>query len=167
MNKKLSILVVSLVVLFGCTVGPDYEKPEFEQEVPDAWKSAVAEEINEAASPLETWWTTLNDPKLVELIHEARLENLSLQTAAARVQEARARLGIATGRYYPDVVADGSYSRVQPSENSAQIPLPGVTDAFDLYNLGVGFNWEIDVFGRLRRGAESASISGDSVRHAG
>ena len=156
MNKKLSILVVSLVVLFGCTVGPDYEKPEFEQEVPDAWKSAVAEEINEAASPLETWWTTLNDPKLVELIHEARLENLSLLTAAARVQEARARLGIATGRYYPDVVADGSYSRVQPSENSAQIPLPGVTDAFDLYNLGVGFNWEIDVFGRLRRGAESA-----------
>jgi len=155
-NTKLSLLGVSLVVLVGCTVGPDYERPELEQEVPDAWKSAAAEEIEKEGSSLETWWTTLNDPKLVELILEARTENLSVQTAAARVREARARLGIATGRYYPDVIADGSYSRVQPSENSAAIPLPDASDTFDLYNLGVGFNWEIDVFGRLRRGAESA-----------
>jgi NodT family efflux transporter outer membrane factor (OMF) lipoprotein len=137
-------------------VGPDYEKPEFEQEVPDAWKSAVAEEINQAGSPLETWWTALNDPQLVELIHEARLENLSLQTAAARVQEARARLGIATGQYYPDVALDGSYARQDLSENSSLFVPPGGFQPFDLYNLGVGFNWEIDVFGRLRRGAESA-----------
>lgn len=147
---------VLLVAALGCTVGPDYEPPALEQEVPDAWKSAAAEEIEEVGSPLETWWATLNDPKLVEIIHEARLENLGLQIAAARVEEARARLGIATGRYYPDVIVDGSYSRIDPSENSTQIPLPGASDTFDLYNLGVGFGWEIDVFGRLRRGAESA-----------
>jgi NodT family efflux transporter outer membrane factor (OMF) lipoprotein len=160
-----TLSLVLLTVTIGCTVGPDYETPELEQQVPDAWKSAAAEEIETAGSPLETWWTALNDPKLVELIHEARRvelihearrENLSVQTAAARVQEARAQLGIATGQYYPDVIVDGSYSRVDPSENSAQIPLPGATDPFDLYNLGVGFGWEIDVFGRLRRGAESA-----------
>ncbi|MGB5294604.1 MAG: efflux transporter outer membrane subunit [Thermoanaerobaculia bacterium] len=147
---------VLLVAALGCTVGPDYEPPPLELEVPDAWKSAAAEEIEEVGSPLETWWTTLNDPKLLELIQEARMGNLSLQTAAARVEEARARLGIATGRYYPDVIVDGSYSRIDPSENSTQIPLPGAADAFDLYNLGAGFGWEIDVFGRLRRGAESA-----------
>ena len=111
MNTKLSLLGVSLVVLVGCTVGPDYERPELEQEVPDAWKSAAAEDVEGPGSPLETWWTTLNDPELVELIHEARLNNLSIQTAAARVREARAQLGIATGQYYPDVVLDGSYSR--------------------------------------------------------
>ena len=145
-----------LVAVLGCTVGPDYEPPPLERAVPDAWKSAAAEEIEAVGSPLETWWTTLNDPKLVELIHEARLTNLSVLTAAARVREARAQLGIATGQYYPDVILDGTYTRQQPSENSAQIPLPGVTDEFDLYDLGVGFQWEIDVFGRLRRGAESA-----------
>ena len=157
-TKNLSVftVIVSLVALVGCTVGPDYEPPPLEQEVPDAWKSAAAEEIEAVGSPLETWWTTLNDPKLVELIHEARLTNLSVLTAAARVREARAQLGIATGQYYPDVILDGTYTRQQPSENSAQIPLPGVTDEFDLYDLGVGFQWEIDVFGRLRRGAESA-----------
>jgi NodT family efflux transporter outer membrane factor (OMF) lipoprotein len=155
-TKNSFVFIVLLVALFGCTVGPDYEPPEFEQEVPDAWKSAAAEEIEATGSPLETWWTTLNDPKLVELIHEARLSNLSVLTAAARVREARARLGIATGQYYPDVVLDGSYTRQQPSENSQQIPFPGAADTFDLYDLGVGFQWEIDVFGRLRRGAESA-----------
>lgn len=159
MNTKLSLLGVSLVVLVGCTVGPDYERPELEQEVPDAWKSAAAEDVEGPGSPLETWWTTLNDPELVELIHEARLNNLSIQTAAARVREARAQLGIATGQYYPDVVLDGSYSRTQPSENNVQVPIPGLTEEFDTYDLGVGFQWEIDVFGRLRRGAESARAS--------
>ena len=142
--------------MVGCTVGPDYETPELEQEVPDAWRSAAAEDIEGPGSPLETWWTTLNDPKLVELVREARWNNLSIQTAAARVREARAQLGIATGQYYPDVVLDGSYSRTQPSENNVQVPLPGLGEEFDTYDLGVGFQWEIDVFGRLRRGAESA-----------
>ena len=77
---------VLLVAALGCTVGPDYEPPPLEQEVPDAWKSAAAEEIEEVGSPLETWWTTLNDPKLLELIQEARMGNVSLQTAAARVE---------------------------------------------------------------------------------
>jgi multidrug efflux system outer membrane protein len=147
---------LSLLALIGCTVGPDYERPDYEQEVPDAWKTAAVEDIEGPGSPLETWWTTLNDPELVELIQEARLNNLSLQIAAARVQESRAQLGIATGQYYPDVIVDGSYSRNSVSENSLQVAPPEGIDDFDLWNLGVGFGWEIDVFGRLRRGAESA-----------
>lgn len=151
-----TLLFVPLIVLLGCTVGPDYEPPETVQ-APDAWKTAAAEEFEGPGSPLETWWTTLNDPRLVEFIHEARLSNLSLRTAAARVREARARLGIATGQYYPDVALDASYARSDPSENAV---LPGLPDGFlqptDLYDIGVGFSWEIDVFGRLRRGAEAA-----------
>jgi len=155
-SQKLLLLFVPLIVLVGCTVGPDYETPALEQQVPDAWKSAAAEEVEGEGSPLATWWTTLNDPKLVELIHEAGRSNLSLQTAAARVQEARARLGIATGRYYPDVIVDASYARNDLSENSSLFVPPGGFDPFSIYNIGVGFGWEIDVFGRLRRGAESA-----------
>ena len=157
MNNKLFVVAMSLVSLFGCTVGPDYQVPNLAYPLPDAWESAVEEEINEADSPLETWWTTLNDPMLVALIQEARTENLSVQTAAARVYEARARLGIATGQYYPDVDLDASYSRSEPSENGLLSGLP--PEAFegsDFYNIGMGFNWEIDVFGRLRRGAEAA-----------
>jgi NodT family efflux transporter outer membrane factor (OMF) lipoprotein len=156
-NKKLFAVAMSLVALLGCTVGPDYQVPNLAYPLPDAWESAVEVEINEADSPLETWWTTLNDPMLVALIQEARTENLSVQTAAARVYEARARLGIATGQYYPDVDLDASYSRSEPSENGRLSGLPPEAfEASDFYNVGVGFNWEIDVFGRLRRGAEAA-----------
>jgi NodT family efflux transporter outer membrane factor (OMF) lipoprotein len=154
--RGLGLLLLSCLTLVACTVGPDYETPELEQEVPDAWKSAAAEEVEGDGSPLATWWTTLNDPKLVELIGEARQSNLSVQIAAARVEAARARLGVATGRYYPDVIVDASYSRNRPSENSAQFVPPEGFEDFSLYNIGVGFDWEIDVFGRLRRGAESA-----------
>ncbi len=156
MSQKPLLLFVPLIVLVGCTVGPDYETPALEQEAPDAWKSAAAEEVEGEGSPLATWWTTLNDLVLVELIHEAGRSNLSLQTAAARVQEARARLGIATGRYYPDVIVDASYARNELSEKSSLFVPPGGFDPFSIYNIGVGFGWEIDVFGRLRRGAESA-----------
>jgi NodT family efflux transporter outer membrane factor (OMF) lipoprotein len=155
-SQKPLLLFVPLILLIGCTVGPDYETPALEQEVPDAWKSAAAEEVEGEGSPLDTWWTTLNDPVLVELIHEAGRSNLSLQTAAARVQEARARLGIATGQYYPDVIVDASYARNELSEKSSLFVPPGGFDPFSIYNIGVGFGWEIDVFGRLRRGAESA-----------
>jgi NodT family efflux transporter outer membrane factor (OMF) lipoprotein len=154
--RGLAPLLLVILTLTACTVGPDYETPELEQQVPDAWKSAAAEEVEEEGSPLATWWTTLNDPKLVELIDEARRSNLSVQIAAARVQEARAQLGVATGRYYPDVVVDASYSRSELSENSSLFVPPGGFEPFSLYNIGVGFDWEIDVFGRLRRGAESA-----------
>lgn len=154
--RGLGPFLLTLLTLVACTVGPDYETPALEQEVPDAWKSAAAEEVEGEGSPLATWWSTLNDPKLVELVDEARRSNLSVQIAAARVQAARARLGVATGRFYPDVIVDASYSRTRPSENSAPIVPPEGFDDFSLYNIGVGFDWEIDVFGRLRRGAESA-----------
>jgi hypothetical protein len=66
--RGLGLLLLSCLTLVACTVGPDYETPELEQEVPDAWKSAAAEEVEGDGSPLATWWTTLNDPKLVELM---------------------------------------------------------------------------------------------------
>ena len=102
-KRLIPFLILVLAVGIGCTVGPDYERPAFEQEVPDAWKSAAAAEIAGPGLPLETWWATLNDAKLIDLIYEARESNLSVQAAAARVRESRARLGIATGRYYPDL----------------------------------------------------------------
>ena len=156
MKQRLVLRFLLLIALVGCTVGPDYEPPP--PEVPDVWKASVEEELTAPSSPLETWWLNLHDPELLDLIQRAVESNLNLQTAAARVYEARAFLGIATGRYYPDVILDGTYNRSEPSEN---VPLGGITppegfEAGDLYNVGVGFQWEIDVFGRLRRGAEAA-----------
>lgn len=140
----------------GCTVGPDYEPPVMPS-VPDAWKSAVLDELEREDSPLESWWVGLNDPLLSELVERAATSSLTLQAAAARVQEARALLGIAGGFAYPDAVLDAAYSRSEPSENG-QVPVPEDFPK-DLYQAGVGFAWEIDVFGRIRRGVEAATAN--------
>jgi multidrug efflux system outer membrane protein len=152
----LKCLIWALVCLLavGCTVGPDYEPPP--PQVPDAWKAAVAEELEQDGSPLATWWLGLNDPALIDIVDRAAESNLTLRLAAARVEEARALLGVAGGRYYPDLLLDATYARRELSDNTALPSPPGGFEAMDLYNLGVGFNWEIDLFGRIRRGVEAA-----------
>lgn len=144
------IAALVLVLTLGCTVGPDYERPELE--TPDAWKTAVTQELGGESSPLEIWWTGFNDPHLVRLVNEATESNLDLQLAAARITESRELLGAATGRYYPDVVVDASHQRTRTSENGL---LPG-GGTVGLTTAGVGFSWELDVFGRIRRGVEAA-----------
>ena len=142
---------IALTALIGCTVGPDYEPPD--PFVPDVWKTAVSKELAGPETPLEVWWTGFNDPQLEIYVQRAVASNRDLGTAVARVQEARALVGIASGGYYPDVVLDGSYRRQELSPNSI---IPGAGDPFDFYNVGLGASWEIDVFGRIRRGVEAA-----------
>lgn len=150
------------LALAGCSaVGPDYERPELE--TPDAWKTAVVNELEGDAPPLEVWWTSFNDPLLVELVTEAARANLDLQLAAARVTEAREQLGVAGSRFYPDVIVDASYQRQLTSENGifgGDTGFGGQT--IDLWNAGVGFSWELDVFGRIRRNVEAAEALVDA-----
>lgn len=137
--RALHVLIIATFVLVSCSVGPGYEPPAYE--VPDAWNTAAAAELDQDGSPLETWWLGFDDPTLTDLIDRALAENLTLQAAASRVYEARARLGIATGRYYPDAIVDASYSRSLPSDNGPQGALapPGGFEVGDLYTVGVGF----------------------------
>jgi NodT family efflux transporter outer membrane factor (OMF) lipoprotein len=146
-------------VLAGCTVGPDYERPEVP--VPDAWQSEVIQDLDETEEPLLHWWTALGDTMLTGLIRDAEVSNLDLASAVARVQESRAIRGVATGGRLPDVILDGAYSRTRISENgqtgSTIIESGGEVSPFDTWSTGVGFSWEIDLFGRIRRQVESAT----------
>ncbi len=143
-------------------MGPDYVQPDPTLAVPDDWKKSVMKDLEPVAdasstTPLEAWWTAFNDPKLTDLIERAALSNLSLRVAAARVAEARALLGVAYGRYYPDGFADASVSGQQPSDNGLIPPPAGQSfSSTALYEIGVGMSWEIDLFGRVRRQVESA-----------
>ncbi len=152
----LALIIVGLA-LPACTVGPDYEVPQ--TEVPDIWKYKVMAEMDDDQSPLEGWWLNLNDPKIPLLVGEALEANYDLSIAAQRVEESRALLGVATGHYYPAIGGNASYQKAELSENGIQQLPPGVDNKFGVYDLGVGLAWEIDVFGRLRRRAESARAS--------
>jgi NodT family efflux transporter outer membrane factor (OMF) lipoprotein len=140
----------------GCAVGPNYAQPE--PEMPDRWHEELARGLAEGQAPLQTWWTTLDDPVLDSLIERAVAGNLDLEQAVARVDEARARRGIARGQWFPTLDSLSSYSRQQISEEA--LPVPGVGGtARNFYSVGLDASWEIDLFGRIRRSTESANAS--------
>ena len=151
----------------ACTVGPDYEPPDFTVEtVPDQWRTTVETEMAADTTDLEMWWTSFNDSLLTELIKRSEFGNLDLQAAVGRVAEARAIRGVAKGGYWPDIVLGGAYSYQKLSENGLQGAQVGdptepggsslLTEPFDTWTAGLSLSWEIDLFGRIRRTVEAA-----------
>jgi NodT family efflux transporter outer membrane factor (OMF) lipoprotein len=89
------------------------------------------------------------------LVSEARQSNLDLRTAEARVREARAARGIVAADYWPDIDAVGSYSRSRSSKTIGNLGSFAAGDQ-DLFQAGFDATWELDVFGRVRRGVQAA-----------
>ncbi|MEJ2233733.1 MAG: efflux transporter outer membrane subunit [Syntrophobacterales bacterium] len=156
-------LTFVLVVLFtlallvsGCMVGPDFVKPDAEME--PGWMQKEDPRIKSEPADFSDWWTVFNDPVLNGLIETAYQQNLDLQIAGLRILEARAQLGVAVGLQYPqtqEVKAGASANQL--SENAAN---EAIADRF-FYDYQIGFDaaWELDFWGRFRRGVESASAS--------
>lgn len=165
MNRRLMprwAPTLAALTLAGCAaVGPDYEPPEIP--LPDAWQNAALKGLSAGDATLQTWWRTLGDPTLDSLVQRAEESNLTLQEAAARVQEARGLLGFSRGQQMPGVAFGGTAQRFKGSDNSqlGQIA-PNGLQTTNLFDLGVGASWEIDVFGRVRRSVESAGASYDA-----
>lgn len=159
LRRSFLLCAVALCFGVGCTVGPNYVTPE--TSVPDAWESAVVDEMIQEEPPVEIWWESLNDTTLTDLIRRAESANLNLGIAVSRVREARALRGIARGGLLPDVFLDGAYTRTKVSENSQSGQIitgtGGEVAPQNIWNLGFSASWEIDLFGRIRRQIESAT----------
>jgi len=138
-------------------VGPDYTPPE--PETSDAWQQDLTRGLESGQSNLDTWWTELGDPTLDRLIEKASAGNLDLHEAFARILEARATFGIATGQFFPDVDGIGTYQRSRLSEESSSFIPPGTSRTDDSFQAGFDTSWEVDIFGRIRRSVESADAS--------
>lgn len=144
-----------MLVLSGCaTVGPDYVRPD--TLLPTTWHSElksglIADEMN--PQTLAAWWSTLNDPELSSLIDRAVAGNLDVKQARARVREARARRGIATAGLLPTFDATGAITRNYSSIDSGT---DKTSETSDLYTASFDANWEIDIFGGVRRSIEAS-----------
>lgn len=150
---RLSAAALTTVLLAGCAaVGPDFEKPE--AAIPDAWAQETDEGINTSSHELVEWWKLFNDPVLDGLVDAARLHNNTLEIAGLSVLEAQAQLGVVTGLKYPQVqVATGDATYLSPPENT------GVDSGYWQLAAGAGIAWEMDFWGRFRRGIESADAA--------
>jgi outer membrane protein, multidrug efflux system len=144
--------MLAAVLLVGCaTVGPDYTRPEIS--TPKKWRTDL--KTNPAQGPgdsrtMADWWTTLNDPTLTSLIQRALKDNLDLKDARSRVREARARRGISAAERFPTLDAGGSAKSSRSSEDT------GSGERRELYAAGFDANWELDLFGGVRRSIEAA-----------
>ncbi len=159
------LFLLTPLALSACVaVGPDFETPD--AKVSAEWDDAASDVVLEAPAEHREWWTYFNDPALNELINRAYAQNLGLQIAGLRVHEARALLGFAAGTLYPQRQGvQGSAATVQISENGDPISSlpPGIGDLvqtdFDRYATSIDAAWELDFWGRFRRGVESADAN--------
>jgi len=155
MKRLGGLILAGAVALPACTVGPDYTRPVVT--TPDAWYEAHVQGVSEGSAHVQTWWTVFEDPLLAELIRDAEESNKDLQEAYFRILEARAIRGIAVGARYPQVDVTAEASTAEPSESAT-----GLTERVDNFAFGAGLAWEIDLFGRIRRGVEAATAQYDA-----
>ena len=153
-----AFLAVALpFALAGCAVGPDFTKPS--ASLPQAWQGASDARLATQPETDAAWWRSLGDPTLDRLIELAAQQNLPLQVAGLRIVEARARLGIATGRQFPQFqVVSGTAALGGVSANSPSY-VPGLPRHFGDYQIGFDAAWELDFWGKYRRGVESEAAA--------
>lgn len=144
-------------MLSGCTmVGPDFVKPE--APVTAQWEQADGRLVTREAPDLLRWWEAFQDPVLNQLVETAWRSNYNLKIAGLRVLEARAQLGIAVGNLYPQQQqASGGVTYNSASKNAANSA--GGDLSFWTYDVGATVSWELDFWGKFRRGVESADAN--------
>jgi len=148
--SRAGICLILLIWSGGCTMlGPDFTAPDVP--VQEEWPGEESPFLKKASRQESIeWWTLFNDPVLNRLVHTASEQNLPLQSAGLRIMEARAQLGFSKGNLFPQV-----------QEMTADFATVGTTGpAEDRYfnSASVGFDaaWELDFWGKYRRGIESA-----------
>lgn len=161
-NKLRPVLVLAATgLLSSCSmVGPDYVTPT--AAVSPTWIKQDIPGVKPQKADLSAWWTVFNDPVLNKLITEARSQNLSLQVAGTRIFEARAQLGIATSAEYPQLQqAKGNLNQQQISAFAPNTS-PVIDRSFATTGIGFDMGWELDVWGKFRRGVESGMANLES-----
>jgi NodT family efflux transporter outer membrane factor (OMF) lipoprotein len=154
----LKVALPAMILIGGCMVGPDFKPPP--KNPPSGWIGVNYNSTNAAsvtttnAPDLVRWWEKFGDPKLTALVDEALRTNLDVQLAEARLRQARAQRGVAAGGIYPAVTGAAAYTRFYG----------GGTTPRDSFQAGLDAVWELDIFGGIRRGIESANANIQAAR---
>lgn len=183
------IACIVCLMMTGCAVGPDFARPtkSTPAQVFERPQSAQApsKAVEAAFSP--EWWTLFNDSTLDALERQLAAANLDVAAASARLRQSRAEQRVAGAAEYPTLDGAAAYDRERGSENgilsllgvtptetqpqsaSGDAPLgvaamPGAkgSPAYNLYQSGFDASWELDIWGRNRRGVEAATALADA-----
>jgi NodT family efflux transporter outer membrane factor (OMF) lipoprotein len=166
--RPLVSLLTVAVPLAACSVGPDY-RPQGAAELGLPQSFSVAAE-QRAREDLTRWWEKFNDPQLASLVQRASAANLDIAQAVTRLRQARESLVQARASLLPSLSTSGGYTRNQPLRGgSTTVTLPDGTvtsfsqGASNNFSLGLDATYQLDVFGGVRRGVESAQAGYDAA----
>jgi NodT family efflux transporter outer membrane factor (OMF) lipoprotein len=160
-----------LALPIACTVGPRYSRPAAPAPAPDAWKTQPPWEqaAPKDSIPKGSWWQIFHDPSLDAYEEELLKANQSLVAARDRLDQARSLARVATAGLFPQVSADPSAVRERGSGNrplngAAPTVFNGITQTVppytqSVYTIPFSINYEVDLFGRVRRDVEAANAS--------
>ena len=167
---RFAIAAVSLAILAGCKVGPDFKAPQ--EPVPDQYSgtaTAAAQASADAPPESSFWWQQFHDPQLDALEDKAAAGNLDLKAAYLRMVESRVQVQSARAQGLPSLNASASYNReelglagiVKSQHIDTSSPAAGglisqLEKPVNLYQLGFDASWELDLFGKVRRSVEAA-----------
>ena len=160
-RPALLLSALGLAVLAGCALGPDYKRPALAPA--GGFINAGARSVNAepTSADIATFWRGFNDAALTALIDRALAANGDVRLAQARLQEARASQGEADAAGWPGVGVDANATRaVRPITQQ-----PGASRSArtgNTFDTGFIANWELDLFGRYKRGSEAAAARTDA-----
>ncbi len=150
---RIALAAMIVMLLAACATGPDYVRPTVD--VPAGYKEAQdwkqAEPRDDAVQA--KWWEVFGDAPLNALAEQVDVSNQNIKLAEARFRQARALVGSARAAYFPTVAADASVSRSKISSNRGATT--GVQTTGTNYNVALDTNWELDLWGRVRRSVEA------------
>jgi NodT family efflux transporter outer membrane factor (OMF) lipoprotein len=187
--RELALYMLACFTMTGCMVGPNFEPPQ--STTPDVFNrtqtaQAASKPVEADLGP--QWWTLFNDPTLDSLEQQLTDTNLDVAAASARLRQSRAEQRIAGAEEYPTLDGAASYNRERASPNgilgllgvsptgsplesasgsaplgaAALPPPPSGSPAYNLYQFGFDASWEVDIWGRARRGVEAATALSDA-----
>ena len=147
------------VLLAGCMVGPDYVRPSAPAPVPDAYREMAGWKRAEPRDAIERgrWWEMFGDPELNALAARVEISNQNLRLAEANFRQAQALAEQARAGLFPTVGAGASVIRSKSPSLSNQPSF--ATGAVENYNLNLNASWELDLWGKVRRGIESGEAN--------
>lgn len=159
-RRPFAAAAFSLLLLAGCTLGPDFRPPEMP--LPGAFSAPLPDAAAEATADT-AWWQSFGDAQLDRLIERALIANRDLERAVAVIAEARALRTQAAASFYPQVDGGASVTRRRQTTTGASGGFgtagSGSADRSSIdtfYEAGFDAAWELDVFGRTRRAVEAA-----------
>src|SRR6202521_2580522 len=149
--------LIAAILLTGCKVGPDYHRPVVQ--TPQTFRAPAPLPSDSASVADLEWWKVFKDPQLQGLVRTALVQNYDLRDAVARVEAARANLGVTRSNQFPNFNASGYVETNRLSRNGS-LPLsrafvPSQNRTFGDATLNL-LSFEVDLWGRLRRATEAA-----------